>query len=282
MNAPAVAAGPSARPAGPPLPYRVEARTVDAPDVATIVLEPAGEALPRFAPGQFAMVYAFGAGDIPLSVSSIEGDRLTHTVRAVGAISRALHGTRTGRTVGVRGPFGTGWGLGASVGRDLLVVAGGIGLAPLRPVVRGALAAPGRYGRLNVLIGARTPGDRLYAHETNNWREAGARVLTTVDRPDGGWTGDVGVVTTLLDRAVFDPPHTTAFVCGPEVMIRAAARELTHRGLGPDRIEVSLERTMHCGTGHCGHCQLGPVLLCRDGPVLDWARAERLVSVPEL
>ncbi|WP_374118881.1 FAD/NAD(P)-binding protein [Streptomyces odontomachi] len=272
----------SPRPALPPAAYRVVTRTADGPGVATLVLEPAGAALPPFAPGQFAMVYAFGRGDIPLSVSAIEGERLTHTVRAVGAISRALHDVRPGRTLGVRGPFGTGWDLSAAFGRDLLIVAGGIGLAPLRPVVNAALAAPGRYGRLHVLIGARTPGDRLYTAEAESWRAAGARVGVTVDRPDGAWTGDVGVVTGLLDRVAFTPARAAAFVCGPEVMIRATARELVHRGLAPDRIRVSLERTMHCGTGHCGHCQLGPLLLCRDGPVLDWSRARPLLSVPEL
>jgi NAD(P)H-flavin reductase len=264
------------------VPHRVVTRTDDGPDVATIVLEPTGRALPPFTPGQFAMVYAFGVGDIPLSVSAIEDGRLTHTVRAVGAISRTLHDLRPGRMLGVRGPFGTGWDLSAATGRDLLVIAGGIGLAPLRPVVIAALAAPERYGRLSVLIGARTPRDRLYVRDAESWRAAGARVLVTVDRPDEAWTGDVGVVTTLLDRAAFDPVDAVAFVCGPEVMIRATARDLVHHGLDPDWIRVSLERTMHCGTGHCGHCQLGPLLLCRDGPVVAWSRAQPLLTVPEL
>ncbi|MCQ4084793.1 FAD/NAD(P)-binding protein [Streptomyces sp. RB6PN25] len=269
-------------PAGVPLPYRVVGHAIEAPDVATIALEPVGTALPPFAPGQFAMVYAFGVGDIPVSVCGIEGRRLTHTIRTVGAISGALHQVRTDEMVGVRGPFGTGWELPAATGQDVLVVAGGIGMAPLRPVVLAALAAPERYRRLNVLIGARTPRDLLYTQETANWQAAGAQVLVTVDRPDAEWTGDVGVVTTLLERAAFDPHETAAFVCGPEVMIRATARDLVHRGLAPDRIRVSLERTMHCGTGHCGHCQLGPLLLCRDGPVVDWFRAQPLLGVREL
>jgi NAD(P)H-flavin reductase len=181
-------------------------------------------------------------------------------------------------TVGVRGPFGTGWELPGAAGLDLLVVAGGIGLAPLRPLVRDALAAPGRYGRLSVLIGAREPGGLLYTEEVRSWPAA----LTIVDRPDARWPGDVGVVTALLDRVPFDPPSTAAFVCGPEPMIRAAAGELVHRGVGPDRIRVSLERNMHCATGHCGHCQLGPLLLCRDGPVVSWTVAQPLLMVREL
>ncbi|MFI2184439.1 FAD/NAD(P)-binding protein [Streptomyces sioyaensis] len=270
------------RPALAPFPYRVTGRTDETPDTAEIVLEPMASALPPFVPGQFAMVYAFGIGDIPLSLSRIEESRLTHTVRAVGAVSGALHGLRPGATVGVRGPFGTGWDLSAAGGRDLLIVAGGLGLAPLRPLVDDALAGPQRYGRLNVLIGARTPGDLLCARDIGAWRAAGARVQVTVDRPDDSWRGEVGVVTALLDRAAFDPDGAAAFLCGPEVMIRATARDLAHRGLAPDRIRVSLERTMHCGTGHCGHCQLGPLLLCRDGPVVTWARAESLLSVREL
>ncbi|MCK7622195.1 FAD/NAD(P)-binding protein [Streptomyces sp. RS10V-4] len=272
----------AARPDLVPVPYRVGERTERTDDTADLVLEPVAGALPPFVPGQFAMVYAFGAGDIPLSLSGLDGHRLTHTVRAVGAVSRALHGLPPGATVGVRGPFGIGWGLTAARGRDLVVVAGGLGLAPLRPLVRAALAAPSRYGRLTVLIGARSPGDLLYGRDTDAWRAAGARVEVTVDRPDDGWQGDVGVVTALLDRAEYDPRNATAFVCGPEVMMRATARDLRHRGLGADRIQVSLERTMHCGTGHCGHCQLGPLLLCRDGPVIPWRHAEPLLSVREL
>ncbi|MFC5889616.1 FAD/NAD(P)-binding protein [Kitasatospora sp. CM 4170] len=264
-----------------PLPYRVVERRAETPDTATVVLEPAGVPLQPFTPGQFAMVYAFGIGDVPLSVSGLDGQRLTHTVRAVGAVSGALHGLRPGATVGVRGPFGTGWELPAAAGLDLLVVAGGIGLAPLRPVVRAALTGSGRNGRLNVLIGARTPADLLFAEEVHGWQAAG-KAAVTVDRPDARWQGEVGVVTSLLDRAEFDPQEAAAFVCGPEPMIRATARDLVQRGVDPDRIRVSLERTMHCGTGHCGHCQLGPLLLCRDGPVVSWTRARPLLAVREL
>jgi NAD(P)H-flavin reductase len=272
---------PSAVPAGIPSPYRVVSVRPESHDTATLVVEPAGPALPPFAPGQFAMVYAFGVGDIPLSVSALDGDRLTHTVRTVGAVSAALHALEPGARVGLRGPFGTGWDLPAAAGRDLLVVAGGIGLAPLRPLVRAALTARREYGRIGVLIGARTPRDLLYTAEIRAWRSA-ARVLTTVDRPDGLWKGEVGVVTTLLDRSGLRPGNTAAFLCGPEPMIRATAGELTHRGVDPAHVAVSLERTMHCGTGHCGHCQLGPLLLCRDGPVVDWATARPLLTVREL
>lgn len=264
-----------------PLTYRLVDRHRETADTVTVGLEPAGESLQPFEPGQYAMVYAFGVGEIPVSVSRAAGDgRLTHTVRSVGAVSRALCGLPAGASVGVRGPFGTGWDLAAARGRDLLVVAGGIGLAPLRPLIDAVLAEPAAYGRLNVLVGARTPDDLLYGAESPTWlRPFGA---VTVDRPGDGWNGRVGVVTTLLDEARFTPADTTAFVCGPEVMIRATARELVHRGVRADRVQVSLERNMRCATGHCGHCQLGPLLLCRDGPVVGYDLAEPLLTVREL
>ncbi|MFR9757108.1 FAD/NAD(P)-binding protein [Streptomyces sp. TR06-5] len=265
-----------------PLAHRVVERHPEARGTVTLVLEPdGGAALSPFAPGQFAMLYAFGVGEIPVSVSrSSDGHRLTHTVRAAGAVSRALCGVEVGASVGVRGPFGRGWDVAAARGRDVLVVAGGIGLAPLRPVIEAVLAAPRAHGRLNVLVGARTPEDVLYREELPVWRQPFAGV--TVDRPSEGWTGRVGIVTTLLAEARFDPARAAAFVCGPEVMIRATARALLHEGLHPGSVHVSLERNMRCATGHCGHCQLGPLLLCRDGPVVSYDRAEPLLAVREL
>ncbi|WP_326648119.1 MULTISPECIES: FAD/NAD(P)-binding protein [unclassified Streptomyces] len=263
-----------------PLAYRLVDRRRETADTVTVDLEPTGEALHTFAPGQFAMVYAFGVGEIPVSVSRMTGERLTHTIRAVGAVSRALCDLPTGASVGVRGPFGTGWNAQAARGHDLLVLGGGIGLAPLRPLIHAVLSEPHAYGHVNVLAGARTPDDLLYQDEFPDWRHPFCGV--TVDRPTGDWTARVGVVTSLIDEAHFSPRHTTAFVCGPEVMIRATARALVHRGVRADRIRVSLERNMRCATGHCGHCQLGPLLLCRDGPVVTHDVAEPLLAVREL
>jgi anaerobic sulfite reductase subunit B len=265
---------------GAPLPYRLVRRRPETTDTVTVELEPVGQALPRFAPGQFAMIYAFGVGEIPVSAAGIPEHGLVHTIRAVGAVSSALYRLAPGSQLGLRGPFGVGWELPAARGRDLLVVAGGVGLAPLRPLILAAQAEPSAYGRQNVLIGARTPEDLLYRDELDAWKRPYGAV--TVDRLTDGWSGRVGVVTMLLDDALFSPANTTAFVCGPEVMIRAAARELLHRGVPPEHIRVSLERNMHCATGHCGHCQLGPVLLCRDGPVIGYDRAKPLLAVREL
>jgi NAD(P)H-flavin reductase len=267
----------------PPLPYRVADIRAETADTRSIELAPVGRELPSFAPGQFAMVYAFGVGEVPLSASSLRGRHggLVHTVRAVGAVSTALYRMRPGDTLGLSGPYGTGWDLDAAVGHDVLVIAGGIGLAPLRPVVQAVLDRPAAYGRLAVLVGTRTPADVVYRDEIESWRGP-ARVEVTVDRPGPGWHGAVGVVTTLLERLDLRPERTCAFVCGPEVMMRHTARALLARGLASQRVQVSLERNMHCATGHCGHCQLGPLLLCRDGPVVGYDRVAQLLLVREL
>ena len=225
-----------------------------------------GEPL-AFAPGQFAMLYAFGAGEAPISVSAADGG-VEHTVRAVGAVTRALC---RADAIGVRGPYGNAWPVAELAGRDVVVVAGGIGLALLRPVIR-ALGE-----RARVLYGARGPAELLYTDELRDWD---ARVI--VDVPDVGWTGSVGVVTKLIEREPFDPATAAALICGPEVMIRFAVAALRARGVAPDAIWVSLERSMHCGAGHCGHCQLGPQLICREGPVFRHDRVAPLLGIPEL
>ncbi|GGY33459.1 oxidoreductase [Streptomyces djakartensis] len=267
------------------MPYQVTGVRRESADTVSLTLAPAGEeALEPFAPGQFAMVYAFGVGEIPVSVSRIGRRELVHTVRSVGAVSAALCALRPGSQVGLRGPFGTGWGLERAAGQDIVVVTGGIGLAPLRPLVLAALAARRAYGRLNLLVGSRTPEDLLYADRIRAWVDSHGPLhcQVTVDRPSPAWWGHVGLVTTLLNSALFTPENTTAYVCGPEPMIRATARDLLHRGVRPERIRVSLERNMRCATGHCGHCQLGGVLMCLDGPVIGWDRVESLLAVREL
>jgi anaerobic sulfite reductase subunit B len=264
-----------------PARYRVRSRAVETADTVTLVLRPVDPPIPTPRPGQFTMLYAFGVGEVPISVSGVSDDgEIVHTIRAVGAVSAALSTVHCGGTVGMRGPFGTDWGV--PPGGDLVVVAGGIGLAPLRPVIRHAVAHRSQYGRVSVLVGARTPDDLLYPKEYDAWRAAGLDVQATVDRAGTGWTGHVGVVTTLYDRLALDPATTTGFVCGPEVMMRFAALGLLDRGVPAPTVHVSLERNMRCGVGLCGHCQLGPLLLCRDGPVVGYDRAAPLLAVKEL
>jgi NAD(P)H-flavin reductase len=271
-----------------PVPYRVTARRADTDDTVTLTLEHPETPLPAFQPGQFAMLTSYGVGEVPISLAGPGPDggtarRLVHTLRAVGAVTRALHDTQPGQVVGVRGPFGAGWDVASAAGRDLVIVAGGIGLAPLRPVVLAALAEPSRYGRVVVLVGARTPADLLYPDEMSTWnRSDGVSVAVTVDRPNSAWSGPVGVVTMLIEGADFDPDNSVAFVCGPEVMMRFVAQALVGRGMPAERVRVSLERNMHCGTAWCGHCQLGPLLVCRDGPVVGYDVAGPLMSVREL
>ena len=268
-----------------PASYRVAERRRETDDCWTLRLEPAnGDGAARFAPGQFAMLYVFGSGEVPISVSAIPASdgALVHTVRAVGAVTRALCAARPGEVVGVRGPFGLGWPLAEAEGRDLVVVAGGLGLAPLRPVVHALLAHRERYGRVAVLYGGRSPAELLYPAELETWRRGGKLdVELIVDAPDDDWRGHVGVVTRLIRRASFDPARTVAMTCGPEVMMRFVAAALLERGLaGPD-VWLSLERSMKCATGHCGHCQLGPLFVCKDGPVVRHDRVERLLRVAE-
>lgn len=269
-----------------PVPYRVRSRVSENRDSSTVELEPMGRSLPAPRPGQFMMMYAFGIGEIAISVSGMGSGTdatITHTIRAVGAVSRALHDAQPGAVIGLRGPFGTDWGMDATAGRDLVIVAGGVGLAPLRPVVLGVLADRGVYGTVTLIVGARSRDDFLFGEELQRWADDGAiDVQLTVDVPVQGWTGDIGFVTEPLRRLPLQPGNTTAFLCGPESMMRNSALELTRKGLPASSIRVSLERNMQCGIGWCGHCQVGALLLCRDGPVLGYDVAEPLLAVKEL
>ena len=268
--------------------YVVAARRAETYDTVTLMLRPADDPIEMPRPGQFTMVYAYGVGEIPVSISGFRssGDPrrhlLVHTIRAVGAVSRALCAAAPGDMVGVRGPFGTGWGVDGAAGRDMLIVAGGIGLAPLRPVLLTALAERARYGRVVLLVGARSPDDLIFTRELDTWRRRGADVRVTVDRGNVGWGGRVGLVTRLIEDAIADPEWTRGFVCGPEIMMRLSADTLVDGGVAAADIRVSLERNMRCGAALCGHCQLGPLLLCRDGPVVSYAEAAPLAAIKEL
>ncbi|WP_249345705.1 FAD/NAD(P)-binding protein [Microbispora sp. H11081] len=266
-----------------PAPYRVRSRRPDRADTVTLTLEPVRGACPPFEPGQFTMLYAPGVGEIPVSISGRAGSGgYTQTIRAVGAVSAALCGKRPGDVVGLRGPYGQGWSLHAAAGLDVVVAAGGLGLAPLRPVVRALLRHRPGYGRISVIAGSRAPGLLLYSADLACWAGQGADVRVTVDHPDHAWRGPVGLVTDLIDRIVFEPRRTCAFVCGPEAMMCRTAAELVRRGVAPGRVELSLERNMKCAVARCGHCQLGPLFVCEDGPVLRYDRAAPMLAVPEL
>jgi len=281
-SAPAV--GGSAQQPGPMVPalHRVVARRIEAADVTTLALVPVSDTPIAFLAGQFNMLSAFGVGEAAISVSGIPGRAgpLEQTVRDVGPVTHALCGAAIGDIVGVRGPFGTSWETRAAapdpassaMNGDVVVVAGGIGLAPLRGAVYELLGlVPGTSGRrVVVLVGAREPGQIIFRDDLAEWEQMGACVEVTVDVAGAGWKGHVGVVSSLLRNAGFAADDTTALVCGPEIMMRFTARALIEQGVNPARIMVSLERNMQCGVGWCGHCQLGPFLVCRDGPVVPY------------
>ncbi|MBK8975109.1 MAG: FAD/NAD(P)-binding protein [Planctomycetes bacterium] len=269
-----------------PVWYRVHRVRRETHDVVTLELTPPEGAPPCSPePGQFNMLYVFGTGEVPISISSLPSDRgeLVHTVRGVGAVTNKLIALQRGDVVGVRGPFGRPWPVGELRGRDVVVVTGGIGLAPLRPVLQHLLAHRKTFGHVSLLYGARTPYDLLYRNELLAWRDSREiDVEWTVDRSSGVWNGNVGVVTRLISRATFDPERVTAFVCGPEIMIKYAIEALRNRGMATSNCYVSMERNMKCAVGFCGHCQYGPTFMCKDGPVFRFDHIEPLFQIREL
>jgi NAD(P)H-flavin reductase len=266
--------------------FRVRRTRRDTRDTFTLELAPLDGAPLRFRPGQFTMLHAFGVGEVPISISgdpaTVDGP-LEHTIRNVGSVTAALVAAHPGTVLGVRGPFGTGWQVADGTGGDVVVVAGGIGLAPLRPALLELVARRAAYRRVVLLYGTRSPDDMLFGEELTRWAaEHDVVVEVTVDNAPVGWTGRVGLVTQLVTRAGFDPRHTLALVCGPEVMMRAAAAALRDRGVPAERIRLSMERNMKCGVGLCGHCQLREFFVCVDGPVIGYDRLAPLMLRWEL
>ena len=261
----------------------VENVTRDSGDVFTLNLSvPSGEF--GFAPGQFNMLYAPNAGESAISISGNPEDRtqVVHTIRTLGNVTGQLDKLSPGDQVGLRGPFGSGWPVEAAHGRDLVIMAGGIGLAPLMPVLHTVAAAPGNFGRVTLLYGVRSPGDILFQDQLLAWNTAGAfRLEVTVDAIDDDWQGDVGAVTNLIPKARFRPAESTVLICGPEIMMRYSALGLIERGVSPADIHVSMERNMQCATGLCGHCQIGPHFVCKDGPVFPYPAVSAYFAIRE-
>ena len=262
-----------------PHPYRVQRVRRETYDTFTLDLEQAnGASGPPFAPGQFNMMYLFGVGEVPISISGdpAQPKALVHTIRAVGTVTKPIVRLKRGDVLGVRGPFGSSWPVEEAKGSDVVIVAGGIGLAPLRPALYYLLSHRDNYGRVVLLYGARTPDDLLYTRELEEWRSRlDVEVGVTVDAATGDWRGNVGVVTTLIPWARFEPSDTVAMVCGPEVMMRFTVQALQERGVAAENTYVSMERNMKCAVGFCGHCQFGPTFICKDGPVFRCDRMEQ-------
>jgi len=256
----------------------------DTSDTWTLELASCSDQALEFAPGQFTMISAGGSGEVPISISGnpYQPERLVHTVRAVGLATRALCAAQPGQRLAVRGPFGRSWPMDRLASADVVIAAGGIGLPPLRPAILSMLADRDRYGRIVLMYGGRTPAQLLFGDELDSWSKQGVEVLTTVDSAGPEWLGHVGVVTRLVNRIELDPARTVAISCGPEVMMRFVVAALRDAGVGAERIYASMERNMQCGIGHCGHCQLGPTLVCRDGPVYLWSEIEPWLAIREL
>jgi len=269
-----------------PQPYRIERILKETGDTFTLELESTnGAGIAAFSAGQFNMLYVFGVGEVPISISGDPGKpgRMVHTIRAVGAVTKVIRTWKCGSVIGLRGPYGKGWPIEESRGNDIIIIGGGIGLAPLRPALYRLIFERQKYGRVILFYGTRTPADILFHRELESWRgRLDLDVYVTVDRAIASWRGNVGVVTTLIPKASFDPLQTTAFVCGPGVMMRFTALELERRGIPSENIYLSLERSMKCGIGLCGHCQLGPCFICKDGPVFCYNKVKSLIALREI
>lgn len=264
--------------------YRVDRVNRELADTVTLDLSPLDGWRPAFRPGQFNMLYAFGVGEVAISMSGDPSkSAFVHTVRDVGAVSGAIAKAMPGDLIGLRGPFGTGWPIREAEGLDVIIVAGGLGLAPLRPAIYEILTDRGRFGRVAILFGSRNPVDMLYRHELEQWRQRlDIDIEVTVDHADAEWHGNVGVVPALIPRAAFAPHDAVALICGPEVMMRFTVNALRDAGLAADRIYVSMERNMKCAIGLCGHCQFGANFLCKDGPVMRFDRIANIFATREI
>lgn len=268
-----------------PVPHRIQRLRRETKDTFTLELSSTARVNPPFLPGQFNMLYLFGVGEVPISISGdpAQPELLVHTTRAVGVVTKAMAKLKMGQMIGVRGPYGTAWPAEVAQGNDVVLIAGGIGLAPLRPLIYKVLTNRERYGRVLLLYGTRSPEEILYRKEVETWRSRfDMEVLVTVDRAIGNWHGHVGVVTKILQHAPFDPYHAKAYVCGPEIMMTASMDALVKRGVTKDNIYVSMERNMKCAIGQCGHCQFGPKFACKDGPVFRSDTISRYLAVREV
>jgi len=259
----------------------------EAPGIATYwvrYLDPAVRKGYTFRPGQFNMLYLPGYGEAAISISSDpeELDTIGHTIRSTGSVTQNISRLKVGDVIGVRGPFGTSWPIEQFKGVDLIIGTGGVGVPALRPVIYHVIRHRQDFDRVVLLYGARTPKDLQYTREYEGWEKAGIETMITVDRADETWQGQVGVVPILFYRLRMDPKKSVVLTCGPEIMIRYVVFEALARRVPSSRIFVSMERNMKCGLGQCGHCQIGPYFVCKDGPVFSFEALEPYYSVEEL
>lgn len=270
--------------AGPPHAATVVERTQESPTIFTLKLrldDPAAQAAYRFAPGQFNMLYLYGVGEAPISVMSDpeERDGIGHTVRALGRVTRGLAALQAGDRLGVRGPFGRGWPLQEMGGNDIVLVTGGLGCAPVVSIIHYVMRRRERYGKLVIIQGVKHTEDLIWREQYDHWAtQPNTQVLVAASQGGARWPWHVGRVTELFGLARFNPDRAVAMMCGPEGMMRAAAENMLARGLPESQLYLSMERNMQCAVGRCGHCQLGGLFVCRDGPVFNWGRVKALFA----
>jgi sulfhydrogenase subunit gamma (sulfur reductase) len=271
-------------------PYRpyeaqVMERIQESPSIFTLRLrltDAQAHAAYRFTPGQFNMLSLFGVGEVPISiVSDPQDDQLfDHTIRAVGRVSNGLAALKSGDRLGIRGPYGRGWPLATAEGKDVVIITGGLGCAPTIAVINYILRRRVRYGRLILIQGVKHSNDLIWAPRYAAWaREPDTQVLIAANVAGPLWPWHVGRVTEVFDRAAIDPARSIAMLCGPEGMMLAGIEHLRGRGMAADALWLSMERSMHCALGHCGHCQFGDKFVCQDGPVFCYADIQQQLSV---
>ena len=270
-----------------PMPALIRRIIWETDDTYSLMLEPTTQngAPFKFEPGQFNMLYAFGMGESAISISSDprKSKLIAHTIHRVGTVTNMFSQMKRGDTIGLRGPFGSSWPVEELKGHDVIIAAGGIGLAPLRPMLYSMFNHRREYGRIVLLYGARSPLDLLYRVELEEWsKKEQVEVLVSVDRSDLTWKGHIGVVTNLLSFIKLDAPSTFALVCGPEIMMQYCIQEILQRGISKEHLYLSMERNMKCAIGFCGHCQYGPSFICKDGPVFRYPKIESLLEKKEI
>jgi sulfhydrogenase subunit gamma (sulfur reductase) len=251
----------------------IDQRTQEAPNIFSLRLQyedtDVQEAF-AFDPGQFNMVTLFGVGEIPISIVNdpIDSHFFDHTIRVVGRVSEGMSKLQPGDRVGIRGPFGRGWPLERIKGKDVLLITGGLGCAPLVSVIRYLLRRREDYGHIHILQGVKHANDLIWRDQYEAWATMrDVNILLAADVVSKGWTGQQGMVTELIDQLSLRPQRTIVMLCGPELMMLAAIANLREKSIQDGNIWFSMERNMQCGIGQCGHCQIGPKYVCQDGPV---------------
>ncbi|MCK7580123.1 MAG: FAD/NAD(P)-binding protein [Chromatiales bacterium] len=257
----------------------------ESPGIRTLrlrLVDPAVHASFRFRPGQFNMLYLYGVGEVPISiVSDPEGEDLfDHTIRAVGRVTNAMVRLPAGARLGVRGPYGSGWPLRTAEGQDVMIITGGLGCAPVVSVINYVMRRRSRFRRLVIMQGVKHTEDLIWRRRYEAWAQlpdTSVYIASDVGAPL--WPWHVGRVTELFDQVTLDPLHTVAMLCGPEVMMGVAVRQLLARSVPEAAIWLSMERSMHCAIGHCGHCQFGGQFVCKDGPIFHYGAIKSLFGV---